>query len=320
MRLTDMLTDLASRMGFDATLDTVAIARFTRFINETNREIFRRKHFRVYRRKLLTCASTASSPFMALPQAAVRVFGIQDRTNDMWLTEKDLAYIRQMDPGLRAVTANPWIVAPYDASSPVAVQPSDASQLFVKSTAAGDTQNAYLEGIRTGGYVTVIGPIVLTGTTAKSLSTTLTDIIQVTKFYLSSAAIGAVSLYEDSGSGTVLATIPIGETFARYRMVHLYPTPSAAVTYYVDSEVRIEDFINANDEPLIPEEFHGLYSIGARKKEYEKREKWSSVAAMDAEFTREINKMITWTNQKMGSLSATPARHSMLGPWFADGT
>lgn len=319
MNLGELETLSYDRLGIEAIPDTFTIRRLRSFANETHREILRIKHFRRFRRRLLTVASTSGSPFMALPTAAVRVFGFQDRTNDTWLTEKDLSYIRQMDPGLRATAANPWLFAPFDLASPVAVQPSDASEIFVKSTSASDTNTAYIEGVRTGGYPTVLA-VAMTGVTAKSFSAAQNDIVAINKFYLSQPAVGTVTLNEDSGAGTTLATIPIGRVFGRYSVVHLYPTPSASVMYYADAEVHVEDMVNITDEPLLPEEFHHLIATGIRMREYEKREKWDAYAQVQAEMVNGIAKMKTWINQRAGSLSETPARHSMLGPWFEPGT
>lgn len=320
MRLTDIQADTYRRLGFNVTPPAGEIARILAYINETQREILRHKHFRRFRRRLITAASVASSPFMALPQAAVRIFGISDRTNDYLLEEKPLLWIRSTDPALRATAANPWAYAIYDLASPVARQPADASQLFALSTSAADTgQTAYLESIRTGGTFDVDSKV-LNG--AVGIGFTRTDTISVGKFYLSAVGVGTITLVEDSAIGTVLATIPIGRTFARYSLLHLYPTPSASSTYYVDIEVHVEDMANANDEPILPEEFHHLLGLGARAKEYEKREKLTLVRQLQDEMRNEVSKLKTWVNQQSGlqSPGTGQRRYSQLGPWYPDGT
>ena len=78
----------------------------------------------------------------------------------------------------------------------VAVQPSNASKVYADSTAAGDTNTVYIEGFRTGGYPFTSSET-MTGTTAVQVSA-YADIISLTKFYLSAAAVGPVTLVEDA--------------------------------------------------------------------------------------------------------------------------
>lgn len=323
MRLVDIEADCYRRLGFGATqTGTDVQTRIRAFINETHREILRRKHFRRFRRQLTTVSSVANSPFMALPQAAVRVFGIQDRTNDYLLEEKELLWVRSMDPALRATAAAPWAYAIYNLASPVVAQPAGASSIFVKSSDAADTtQTANIEGIDSSGNYRSAS-VTLNGTTAVQLVPTAISFTNITKLFLSAAAAGSVTLTEDSGSGGTLAVLSPGRLFARYTVFHLYPVPSAVSSYYADIEVHVEDMSSPNDEPLIPEEFHGILGLGARKKEYEHREKWVAVTAMDNEFKNEVSRMVTWVNQKSGLQAgeASRRRYSQLGSWFPSGT
>ena len=87
---------------------------------------------------------------------------------------------------------------------------------------------------------------------------TLTDHIEVTKFYLSAVAAGFVTLFDAAVAGNELARIEIGKAYSRYVGIQLFPTPSAAVTYYVDYTRVIPDMVNPADEPLLPEDFHEL--------------------------------------------------------------
>jgi hypothetical protein len=52
----------------------------------------------------------------------------------------------------------------------------------------------------------------------------------------------------------------------------LVPTPASAVTYTIDFEWDPQNMSNSNDEPLLPPRFHRLIGIGARLKEYEKKD------------------------------------------------
>lgn len=324
MTFLQILNDSYRRLGINtSSVPTGDSDRIKAFANETQREILRIKHFGIFRRRIVQCACIANVPFMAMPRSAVRVWGIQDRTNDYFLEEKSLQWIRTYDPSLRAVTANPWAYALYDLASPVMRQPDITSptQLKVVSSAAGDTtQTAFIEYVR---GMTNFGPYfadskLLNGIT--NVNFTNSDAVAVNKFYLSAVAVGNVSLLD--GAGNTLAIIPIGQLFARYTLVHLYPTPSAAATYYADIEVHVEDMANNNDEPLVPEEFHGLMGIGIRKKEYEKRENWKAVKEMDEEFKQERSRMITWVHQQAGLRNPGDGRRrfSQLGAFYPPGT
>jgi hypothetical protein len=131
----------------------------------------------------------------------------------------------------------------------------------------------------------------MTGSTA--VASTYTYLI-LTKFYISTAAVGTVTLREDSGSGTVLSTIPIGATYARYRRIAFAPPPAAAITYYIDCERLVTDLVNDTDEPLVPQRFHRLLAIGARAKEYEKQNQVGRSQLAKQEYDKELKKLKFW--------------------------
>ena len=264
MNLTEMQTQLYDRLGYGSP-GTDTIQRILGYINETQRKILATRGLARLRRTILTCASVQDSPFMVLPQAAVMVLGIQNRTTQKPLIEKLLGEIRFMDPGLTRSTSDPDYYAVLNVSSAVARPPSDASTLYVKSTSAGDVGTAYIEGIRTGGYYRSES-VVMTGTTAVSFAST--DWIDIQKFYLSTTAAGTVTLLEDSGAGTELSRIPLGRQSARYTLLHLWGTPTSALTFYCDVERHIENFVNPGDESYLPEDYHWLLTTGARMLEY----------------------------------------------------
>jgi hypothetical protein len=200
----------------------------------------------------------------------------------------------------------------------VATQPSDASEIFVKSTSAADTNTARIEGIITGGYYRTAS-VTMTGTTAVSLSSTITTFIRITKFYLSVAANGTVTLHEDSGSGTELARLQVGDAHAAYYQVRLYPTPAAAVTYTADILRGLPDMSQDLDEPLIPEDFHDVLIDGAELRELTKqddRARYQIVRMRYDEGVRALTGFVAnhpdwrpqWGGQRTG--------HSTLGAWY----
>jgi hypothetical protein len=317
VRLTDIEADLYRRLGYASSPATDVTTRIRAFINQVHRQLLTLPGLEYLRDDTITFASVNAQARYGLPPSVARIKAITDRTNDRRITLATLDQLRNADPGLDA-NGTPASYVPIGWQA-VSVQPSDASELFVDSTSASDTNTAYLEGIRTGGYPRVLS-VTMTGTTAVTFSAAITDFIEVTKFYLSAAAVGTVTLHEDASGGTELARIPIGQTYARYVAIQLYPTPSAAVTYYVDYQRHIEDMSNANDEPLVPEDFHDLLVTGAERLEWRKKDD-SREANADAEFSYRMKQLKYWihTNQDHLPVAGKPAlsRTSRLGSQYS---
>lgn len=322
MTLAEMEQDLYDRFGYQASPPTEIVRRIRRFINEAHREAIGKKWASSFRRALLTFSSVANSPFAVIPQAATRIITIADRTNNIELTETSLADLRYTDPGLTALAGYPNQYVTLNYSAAVAKDPANASSVFIISDNAGDVQTAYIEGIRTGGYPQSKS-VVLTGVTAVNVSAAVSDWIAITRFWLSSAAVGTVELHEDSGAGTELAHINQGRTMARYTRLHLYPVPTAAVVLYADVDRQVLDMSVATDEPLIHEDWHYLVVAGASAKEFFKREKLAESDREYSRFTTGMREMQTFLSQRSGSATGPnrqPARFSQLGPNFSPGS
>jgi hypothetical protein len=212
-------------------------------------------------------------------------------------------------------TPEAWIPLGYSA---VAAQPSNASEIFIDSTSASDTGTVYIEGIKTGGYPITLSTT-MTGVTAKSLSAAHTDIIEITKFYISQAAVGVVTLHEDASGGTELARIPIGQMFARYQQIALWPTPGAAITYTVDAERDTPDMANAADEPLFPARFHRLLVDYALWKEHEKTDDSRAPGAEQRwlKGVSDLRYFVTCPPDYLPVMGREPRlSSSRFGPWF----
>lgn len=271
MTLSDMLADCYRKTNHPASPASAVTTRFTALLNEGLQELISLPGLGAWvaqHQPALTVASVASTPILALPPGISRVESIRDTTNDRTLVMRSREWYHAMQPDPTTETGTPEVWVPYGYQA-VAKQPSNASEIFVDSTSASDTNTAYIEGIRTGGYPKSLS-VTMTGVTAVSLGTAYTDFLQITKFYLSAAAVGTVTLHEDASGGTELARIPIGQTFARYQAVALWPTPASALTYTVDGERDLPLLINGTDEPLIPSRFHRLSVEYALWKEFEK--------------------------------------------------
>lgn len=296
MTLGNLLSDLYRRLNYATTPDSTVTTRLTAFLNTVHRQILTKPGLGSLRDDTVTFASVAAQARYGLPPAVGAIQTVTDRTNNVRLTRRSRDWLRSIDPGLTASGVSTDYI-PLGLQQ-VARQPSDASSLFIDSTSPSDTGTCYIEGIRTGGYY-YSASVVMTGTTGVNVASSITDWIEVTKCYLSTAAIGTVTLTEDAEGGTVLATIPRGQTYSRQQSVQLWPTPASVITYYVDYVRPIADMSIGTDEPLLPEEYHWLLEVGARMKEYEKQDDPARYLAARREYEDGLRGLVFWVAQQV---------------------
>ena len=294
MNFLELKQRLARRRGAsDSTLIAATATRYADSLNATHRAMLRQHGMDRLRQAVTTLASVTDTQQYALPvQGVARINRIFEGTNDRKLEYRPLAWLRVSDPDPVSGSPYIWIPAGYQ---DVHTQPANASEVFVKSTASGSTQTAYIEGMTSGGYQRSASAL-LNGTTAVSLDSAITDWVLITKFYLSAAGAGTVTLHEDSGSGTELSKLAIGDTRAQFTSVFLYPTPSSAITYSVDFTRSIPEMSNDTDEPLIPEDFHDVLIDGAELQELRKSDdpsRWELVNRAYKEGVRELRTFVT---------------------------
>lgn len=265
MTFLEICQDVYRRTSKPTVPDGEVQTRIQAFVNQRHRSLLTMPGVDQLRDSTSTFASVAATARVALPQALTRIKAVIETTNNRRLGERSLDWLRTVDPQQTSGTPTHFIPKGYEA---VAVQPSNASAVFVKSSSASDIGTAYVQGIRTGG---ILGSssVVMTGTTAVQIGA-FTDWIEITKFYVSNVAVGSITLHEDSGSGTELAQITIGRTRPYYFVVLLWPTPAGVLTYTFDFTREILDMVNDTDEPYLPTDYHDLLSIGGRVDEYER--------------------------------------------------
>jgi hypothetical protein len=267
------------------------------------------------RRKLLTANSIANVPYMALPQAAVKIHTIADRTRKLLLREVSQQDVRYSDPGLSAITAYPYEYVIDSYAAPVRQDPPSASGVWATSSSATDGGGtfAYVEGVTSDG-VFRRGKVALSGLTAVQVDATITTWVALTKFYLTAAPVGTVSLFGDALQTIPLASIAPQNLSARYTRVELHPVPTGIVTYHVDVELHLNDMAVASDEPLLPEDFHWLLESGALIREYKKREKQALWMDERQTFAKGVADMRSFVRQTSGATSneRRPTRFTTL--------
>lgn len=322
MTFAEILTDIYDAVGEPSSPATAVVSRFKRFVNEGHRVILSEPGLRGLvdyvpgTTSNHTVASVASAARIVVRDVVSRVLNISDRTNDITLRHMSLAEYRAREADPSANTGIPTHYVPIGRVA-LASLPADASELFLKSTDAGDTQVANAEVILSGGATRTLQKT-LTGVTALSLNASVVNVIDVADFYLASAAVGTVSLLEDSGSGTAISAINIGQLRPRYTGYLLWPTPSGAFTYHMDYRREVTDLVETTDEPALPLDFHYLLSVYARMRHYEKtdddrlamtREIWKLGLSRLKFFLSDANELpVARANRRMG--------HSRLGGFY----
>lgn len=276
MNLASILSELYRRLDLTVAPPPSIVTRLTAFVNTTHRQLLGTPGMDTLRDDQLTFASVANQARYGLPPVISRIESITDRTTMLRLRQRMLSDIRTYDPGLvQTGPSDGYVNLGWQQTQ---AQPTAATGLWAVSTSASDIQTCYLESVRTGGYGRVTAGTILTGTSRVQLGT-LTDHVEVDKFYVSTGAVGAISLYDAVTAGNELARIPIGATYAKYLAIQLYPTPASAITYYVDYVRDIPDMTQASDEPLLPQDFHWLMVEGALLKEWTKLDDTRRAAA-----------------------------------------
>lgn len=321
MTFAEMKIDCYDLLRFDTSPGTVVARRIGGFLNQVHNEILGLPGagIKKLRRRVLPVSTVANTPYMVLPSSVDMVYGLLDRTNSRPLSRMTWSGLNLLDPGQSAASSTPTAWAEMDLAYPVALDPSNASELFLKSTSASDTQAAYLEGYTSDGTLRAVTVAALTGTTAVSVSAAITTWIAVTKFYLASAAVGVVSLYEDSGSGTQLGSIGIGRTRGAYSRLQVYPTPSAAATLYAHVDIALLPMILDTDECFLPSKFHWLLPCGAARLEMLPREKSTTYALMDARYNRGVSALRHYLSPMTDEDAASP-EWSQLGAHYPHGS
>jgi hypothetical protein len=313
MTLSELLAGVYEETGYQSSPAPAVVTRLTRWLNEGLRAILAEPGLSrlADSDSPLTVSSLASTARVVVPEAVARILSITERTNDVTLRTMSLQDYRLLDPDATSTTGTPSHYVPIGKVA-VAVQPSDASELFVKSTSAADTtQTVYLKGLITGGYMRSAS-VTLTGTTAVSLSTAITTWIEVTDIYMGASAAGTVTLLEDSGAGTELARITIGAVRPRYYAFYLWPTPASAITYYVDYRRELVDLANPTDEPALPTDFHPMLVAYAVLREREQKDDTERLLIARKRYSEWLSKLKYYTQALSGEIPVS-GRHPRIG-------
>jgi hypothetical protein len=315
MTLADLLTALYGDLGYAASPDAAVTTRLTRFLNDGYQSLLRIPGYAPLRFKTISMASVAAQKLYGISPGAVRVLGMSDQTNNQPVLEMSLGTFRRVDPQ-ELVTGVPTHRIPMG-FQPVARQPATSGVWVVSSTA--DTATVRLVGQTSTGE-TAVQTATINGTTRVQVGS-LATLVGIESWSISAAAAGAVSLYDASSAGNLLATIPIGQTSVQYLSIRLWPTPSDAYTYAVDVETTMPQLTNATDVPVVPTDFHPMLVEYGRMREYEYRADERYPVAFNA-FQANLKALTVrlWnTPDYLPVAGSSPNTPNNLGPWYPTG-
>lgn len=312
MTLSEILAGVYDETGYQTSPADAVTTRLTRWVNEGVRAILGEPGLqRLADSDLpLTVASVANTARVVVPDAVARLLTLSERTNDYALRPMSLQAYRTIEPDPASTTGTPTHYVPIGRVA-VAVQPSDASAVFVDSTSASDTGTAFVRGLLTGGYQRSAS-VAMTGTTGVNVASTISTWIEVTDFYLSANAVGTVTLTEDVEGGTELARITIGQKRPRYYAFYLWPTPASAITYYVDYRREVADLVNATDEPPLPTDFHPMLVAYAVLREREQKDDAPRVVIAKQRWHQWLSRLKYFT-QTLGDELPVSGRRALVG-------
>lgn len=281
------------------------ITRIAKNLNKAHRKILTDPHLIRLRHTAapMTFASVANRAFYGLPSALVSLRKLTERSTMRCLWPKTIDEVREEDPGLTTADTPSWFVPiGYKAVSNV---PNSARLWAVSSSISDTTQTVQISGVRSGTGLAADASATLSGSSRVPVGSFI-DYVDVLTFTISATALGVVSLYDDQFSGNLLGEIPIGQLSTQYFMIQLYPTPAAAVTYYVDGVYRIPTLMEAQDVPLVPESFHDLLSLYAKEQEMLKSGDTMKAAMWRNEYEEGMMKLRHWVGTQGGD---TPVVH-----------
>jgi hypothetical protein len=320
VRLVDLLAECYRRCSYSAAPPAEVRERFTGHVNDTQQELASDPALVRLLRGTTTFSSAISVAEYGLPPAVARVWTLRETTNNRRLRAMSLDAYRSVapDPAQQSGSAD-W----YSLLGPmsVAVQPASATSVFILSTDPNDASTAQIEVVTAGGFTRTVS-VPMQGSTGVSLG--INDIEQIVDWFLDDAALGVVTLRAGSPAGTELGRIGIGTRRTRYQGLALLPTPAAVVTYLVEYERAVTDLVNPEDAPgWLPEPFHRLLAIGARRRHWEDQREADRYSAAQTDWAVSLAKLKAFVNNPPDA-TLIPGGHgserSDLGGHYPAGT
>lgn len=268
--------------GYPTPVQPIVVGRVKNWLNEAHRHCLRQPGLVELRQRTgFPFTSVAGQDVYNFPLAFERVDAVVERTSHRRLRNLSRDVFRSVDPAETSI-GTPTCYVP-EGWQPRIRRPTTnplGTPLWVASVSPLDTtQISRLQTIRVIGDPNVPYEATLQGTTpVLAIDTTRGNIMDIVSWTLTSACAGYAVLLDapvtlvppDFDQAHVVARIPPGHTSAMYWCLRLWPTPSAAIPYYVDGQIEIRELVHETDVPMLPLSYHDLLAVFARMREYER--------------------------------------------------
>lgn len=227
-------------------------------------------HLWTFNKRKHTFATVASTEFYQLPRDLDKISLIRQTTSPAKLlyVPDEVFYKYLPNP---TTTGNPLYYRLWEEEG-VSTRLSTDDTLQVVSSSASDNSNFTVSvvGYDTNGIVQSES-FTLNGTTAVNGTKTF-DAGRSLRVSKSANTTGNITLKEKT-SGTTLVILGPEERSPRFKVIGLYPIPSAAITVSLEYYTRIRILVNNQDVPDIDEKWIWVVRLGALAKVYQYQNK-----------------------------------------------
>lgn len=246
---------------------------------------------------------SASAEDYVLPRDLDTISLIRSTTRKLFFIPDDIFYEYIPNP---TSTGNPRGYRVWEVEG-VSTRLSTDDTLEVISDSASDTsQTVRIVGYDTNGLLRTES-LTLTGTTAVAGTITY-DAGKPLRISKSAATTGIITVREATAD-TALVKFAPSEISAKFKVLSLYPIPSAATTLYMEYFTRIRNLEGDNDVPDIDEKWIWIVRLGAMAKVYQYQNKETLFTATQGLYAAGVRSMV---KADMQNIDFIPVLRSQL--------
>lgn len=227
-------------------------------------------HLWTFNKRKHTFATVASTEFYQLPRDLDKIGLIRQTTSPTKLLYVPDEIFYRYIPNPTA-TGNPLYYRLWEEEGvSTRLATDDTIQIVSSSTSDNSSFTVSVVGYDTNGIVQSES-FTLNGTTAVNGTKTF-DAGRPLKVSKSAATTGNITVKEKT-SGTTLVVLGPEERSPRFKVIGLYPIPSAAITVSLEYYTRIRILVNSQDVPDLDEKWIWVVRLGALAKVYQYQNK-----------------------------------------------
>ena len=321
MTLNEIELDVYRRLDYADTPPPSVKNRIDGFINQRHRQLLASDRMRPLRLATTTLVSVPDRASYGLPYGCSRVARVMDQTNQYLLGAHTYEWAREADAAPPRVSGTPthWIPLGY---SPCAMRPFSSPTLYYSAPGVIAATGIDLAFVIDGGVTVSVHLAAPPSNGTPQAIPTGGNVTDIFTFAAIDPAAFRITLSTDLAGTQIISQIAAGTTTARYYRIGFYPSPAAAITYWVDYEREIPTLVDPSDEPLLPIDFHDIIALWARLDEYEFKsdDRWLVTKSLVEDRQKDLRAWVENHDIFRAHAIPTSPRHSRLGPYFPAGT